>query len=184
MTQKTCPLCKFPIDAGEAVCPHCGEKQAFVSPPTPIPWNAIGAVVMVVAAAAIGSSGWASVGRTKAANAKAEAAPEEPTAVVMTDEEAKVTTKKIRRRLVDDLSQWDRMADFGSARLKPNGVLELTARVQENDPGRRVAKFVSSHVASSVGGRFKVRGLAVNASNGNRLLYRPLNDPIPSKTRP
>ena len=183
MSQKTCPLCQNQIDAAEAVCPLCGERQTYESPAPQIPWNLIAGVVMAVAVAVIAGSGWASASRAKSNVEKALLPEEEPTNAILSADDAKRETARIRRRLVDELSEWDHMADFGGARMKPNGVLDLTARVYEDNPGRRIAKFVSGQVQSQVGGRFKVRGLAVNASNGHRLFYQPWPEPISSKRK-
>lgn len=191
MSEKTCVICRIAIDETEQVCPYCGERQPEVrasyetseSPAATIPWNLIAGVVMAVAVAVIAGSGWASAGRAKSNAEKALLPPEEPTNEIMTAEEAKREQARIRRWLVDELSQWDRMADFGGVRMKTNGVLELTARVHEDDPGRRIGKFVASQVQSRVGGRFKVRGLVVNASNGHRLFFQPWHEPITSKRK-
>jgi hypothetical protein len=168
------------MELNAGVCPYCGQRQATVAASSPIPWNMLGGVAIVLVALVVAGSGWTSANRAQTDAKGATLATDEPTNAIMSEEEARRETTRIRQRLVDQLTQWDGMADFSHARMKPNGVLELKAWVKQDDPGRRMASFVSGHVQSAVGGRFKVRGLAINASNGNRLMYRAWSEPIKS----
>ncbi|MCL4193180.1 MAG: hypothetical protein KJZ87_15695 [Thermoguttaceae bacterium] len=184
---RRCPVCQGILDATELVCSYCQEK-ATRSGVAPLQFLGLMGVVAIVATAAImarGNSGAAKQGMNDAAREAAIAAgtegfmPEEPQTVIMSPEEAGLTAVQIKERLIRDLDEYKSMVDFNTTRMKTNGVLELQAFVEDNPTGRRMANFVSAHILSRTAGRYKVRGLALTASDGKLIMFYPCNAPLP-----
>ncbi len=184
---RRCPVCQCILDETELVCSYCQEKTTR-SGVAPLQFLGLMGVVAIVATAAIMARGnWvaANQGMNDAAREAAYAAgaerfvPEEPQAVIMSPEEAGLTTVQIKERLIRDLDEYKRMVDFNTTRMKTNGVLELQAFVKDDPTGRRVADFISAHILSRTAGRYKVRGLTLSTSDGKLIMFYPCNAPLP-----